>query len=199
MGPWSRVDTNKFLELPLRAHAVLHDVPIHDAWCVRLPGGGPGRSMADVRQLLDRHRSSNLNPAVRILFGIRIALGRLFRWDEPLEPLGEASFFHRLTDDDVARSTVPPGTREGPFVVLYVHEHETLGEARNATVHAFSVVSLVEQQWGYELFWSIYVRPAGGLTRAYMALINPFRRWIVYPSLLRTLHRAWREEYDPAH
>lgn len=195
MRPWSRVDAAVFLEQPLRAHAVLHDVPIHDVWRVDLPSGGPGRSMADVRSLMARHASSNLSPVVRMLFGIRIALGRLFQWDEPREPLGAASFYHRLTADDLAGSTVAPGTREGPFVVLYVHEHEALSEARNATVHAFSVFSLVEQEWGYHLFWAIYVRPGGGLTQAYMALIDPFRRWIVYPSLLRRLHRAWTDEY----
>jgi hypothetical protein len=135
---------------------------------------------------------------VRLLFGIRIGLGRLFRWDEPRKPLDEASFYHRLTADDVARSTIAPGTREGPFVVLYVHEHETLSEARNATVHAFSVFALVEQEWGHHLFWAIYVRPGGRLTQAYMALIDPFRRWIVYPSLLRRLRRAWLEEYGAA-
>ena len=195
MRPWSRVDASVFLDQPLRAHAVLHDVPIHDVWRVDLPSGGPGRSMADVRNLLARHASSNLSPVVRMLFGIRIVFGRLFRWDEPREPLGEASFYHRLTADDLAGSTVAPGTREGPFVVLYVHEHETLSEARNATVHAFSVFSLVEQEWGYHLFWAIYVEPVGRITPLYMALIDPFRRAVVYPAILRRMHGTWRNRF----
>jgi hypothetical protein len=29
----------------------------------------------------------------------------------------------------------------------------------------------------------------------YMALIEPFRRFIVYPALLRRLRRAWSERY----
>ena len=37
-----------------------------------------------------------------------------------------------------------------------------------------------------------HVRPVNAWTRLYLALINPFRRWIVYPSLLRQYHEAWK-------
>ena len=77
MRPWCRVNAAVFLEQPLRAHAILHDVPIHDVWRVDLPSGGRGRSMADVRSLLARHDSPNLSPIVRMLFGVRIALETL--------------------------------------------------------------------------------------------------------------------------
>jgi hypothetical protein len=41
----------------------------------------------------------------------------------------------------------------------------------------------------------VYVLPLSWLTPFYMALIEPFRRYIVYPSLFRSLVRAWRKAY----
>src|SRR4051794_27201370 len=35
----------------LRAHDLLHDVPLEDVWAIRLPGGGPGRTIHDLRPL----------------------------------------------------------------------------------------------------------------------------------------------------
>jgi hypothetical protein len=37
---------------------------------------------------------------------------------------------------------------------------------------------------------AVYVRPHGRLGRAYLRLIEPFRRWVVYPSLLDAGARA---------
>ncbi|MBA2290850.1 MAG: DUF2867 domain-containing protein [Gemmatimonadales bacterium] len=44
---------------------------------------------------------------------------------------------------------------------------------------------------GHHLFWAIHVAPVGALTRPYMALIDPLRRFLVYPSLLARFHKAW--------
>ena len=59
----------------------------------------------------------------------------------------------------------------------------------SATVHAFLVLAFVERPEGQRLYWAVYVRPVGRFTRWYMALIDPFRRLIVYPALLRQLRR----------
>jgi len=89
------------------------------------------------------------------------------------------------------RSLVEPGTADGPFTVLYVHSYEAVSEIRNATVHAFSVFALEPRLSGYRLFWAIYVAPVGRLTAFYMAVIDPFRRLLIYPAILRHLHRTW--------
>jgi len=93
---------------------------------------------------------------------------------------------------------VEPGTLDGPFALLYVHPTEAVSEIRNATVHAFLVWSLECVPDGYQLFWAIHVLPVGHWTRPYLALIDPFRRWLVYPSLLRRIHEAWSREFTPA-
>ena len=57
----------------------------------------------------------------------------------------------RLTESDRERSTVEPGTLDGPFAVLYVHTMEAASEIRNATVQAFLVWALEPTERGYEL------------------------------------------------
>jgi hypothetical protein len=38
-----RLHPDEFRARPLRVHALLHDVPLEDAWAVPLSGGGAGR------------------------------------------------------------------------------------------------------------------------------------------------------------
>src|SRR5439155_14613013 len=66
---------------------------------------------------------------------------------------------------------------------------------RNATVHALFAGALTETRVGYRLYWGVYVQPVSRLTPLYMALIDPFRRFIVYPAVLRRIRRAWEERY----
>ena len=196
MRPWSRATSEEYHRLDLRAHSLLAEVPLHDAWRVSLPGGGPSRTMRDVRSVFQAARKSQpLSPPVRALFALRSVLGRLFRWDRPLtEPEGW-SFRTRLTETDRQRSIVEPGTVDGPFAVLYVHRMEAVSEIRNATVHAFLVWALEPAPDGYQLFWAIHVLPVGVWTKPYLALIDPFRRCLVYPALLRRIHAAWSREF----
>ena len=86
---------------------------------------------------------------------------------------------------------MPPGTCDGPFEVLYVHATEAVSEVQNATVQAFLVWAVKPASDGHQLFCAIHVLPVSAWTGGYLALINPFRRWIVYPSLLRRFHAAW--------
>ena len=87
-----------------------------------------------------------------------------------------------------------PGTRDGPFLVLYQFPGEALRETRNATVHGFICTALAPTRTGYRLYWAIYVRRVSWLTRPYLIAIEPFRR-ILYPAMLRRIRRAWVTEY----
>jgi len=197
MRPWSRTTFKEYRGLTLRAHSLLADVPLHDVWRVALPGGGPSRTMQDVRSVLQAARTSQpLSPTVRALFALRWLLGRVFRWDDLSSEPEEWSFRTRLTEADRRQSIVEPGTLDGPFAVLYVHTREAVSEIRNATVHAFLVWALEPTPEGYQLFWAIHVLPVGVWTKPYLALIGPFRRWLVYPSLLRRMHEAWSHEFE---
>lgn len=150
-----------------------------------------GRTVADLRASISLDVLTAANPAVKLLFRLRWWLGQAFGWDRAPPGTSKASFLHRLSEADREASLVPPGTPEGPFRVLYVFPREAVSEIQNATAHAFSVFALIEQLRGYRLYWAIYVHPVGRVTRWYMDLIDPFRRRIIYPSVLRRIRAAW--------
>src|SRR4030095_5485259 len=191
-----RVDPDDFQRLNLRCHALLSDVPLHDVWAIPLNGGGPGRRIQDARAILfeDLCRPTN-NFAVRGLFALRWTLGRLFGWDDERHDPLSVSYVNRLAEADRAQSRVPPGTRDGPFRVLYVFGDEALSELRNATVHAFLALALTPRPGGYTLYMAIYVKPVSRFTTLYMALIDPFRRLIVYPALGTHAQQRWSRTY----
>jgi len=190
-----RVAPAELQALPLEAHAILADVPLEDVSAIDLDGGGAGRTLADVAALMPMDALMQTNLMTRALFGLRSRLGRLFGWDRPAHDRAEDSYLARLSGALRARSQVAPGQKEGPFRLLYRLEQESLSEIRNATVHAFLCAALHERSGGYRLYWGIYVKPISRLTPVYMALIAPFRRFLVYPAMLRRLRRAWASRY----
>ena len=191
MRAWSRVDPAYFQRLNLRAHELLADVPLHDVWMVELPGGGLNRTLSDARVFMIPENFMSINPVVRGLFQLRAWLGRVFRWDSTTRTPSRQSFIHRLSDEDRKQSLMEPGSPDGPFTVIYVRPFEAVSEIRNATVHAFSVLAFEPCSGGYRLFWAIYVAPVSRLTALYMALIDPFRRVLIYPAVLRHVHQSW--------
>jgi len=79
--------------------------------------------------------------------------------------------------------------------VFYVFGDEALSELRNATVHAFLAFALRRRPEGYVLYLAVYVKPVTRLTPLYMALIDPFRRFIMYPAIGRRIQDAWSRAY----
>ena len=162
----------EYLRLDLRAHDLLRDVPVYDVSVVDLPGGGAGRSLADIRAL---ESAASPSPAASAIYGLRVVLGRAFGWDRArIRP--EDSLLSRLSGRDRRDSEIAPGTWEGSFLVLYQFPGEALSEIRNATVHGFMCKALARTATGYRLYWGIYVIPVSWLTRPYLIAIVPFRR-----------------------
>lgn len=184
-----RTSIHELERLPLAAHALLQGVPLADISVVDLPGGGDGRTLAEVRELLAREGRS---PVVGALFALRKRIGRWFRWDTAKARWREGSYLERVPPALRAQSQIKPGTFDGSFRVLYQLDRESLVEVRNGTVHAFLASALVQTDGGYRLYWAVYVKKVSWFTPFYMAIIEPFRRWIVYPSVLRRLAKAWR-------
>lgn len=186
-----RIAPAEYQRIDFRAHSLLADVPLHDVWAVDLPECGSRRTIVDLRSLLSRHGVGAASGAVNFFFALRILLGRVFGWDREHPRACEESFIHRLSAEDKQSSLVTPGTREGPFQVLFVSPRESISEIRNSTVHGFSVFALVRRSSGYRLYWAIYVAPVGRITAWYMHLIDPFRRLIIYPAVLRQIRAVW--------
>lgn len=186
-----RITPHEFQQEDLRVHTFLADVPLHDVWAVRLHGGGEGRTLREVRDLMAGVQPSQVNPVVASLFRLRRGLGRVFGWDAPKHEAAVASFVHRLTPADRARSLVTPGQNGGLFSAVYAFENESLEEIRNGTVHAFSATALKQVADGYVMYWAIYVKRINWRTPVYMAMIDPFRRGVIYPAMIAHIERAW--------
>lgn len=194
-----QVDAELYRRKDWRLPVLLHDVPLHDVWRFRLRGGGPGRTMQDFRALWQLGKSLHLPLLVRGLFGLRMALGRLFGWDRKPGAGVAGSYVERLPAADRERSVLTPGTTTiGPFRAIYADEREILEETINKTVHAFSHQALEPVDGGYVVYWAIFVKNASRLTPLYMRGIDPFRRRFVYPALIRQIERAWEQRYRHA-
>jgi Protein of unknown function (DUF2867) len=137
------------------------------------------------------HRSA----LVRTLLDIRFFVGRFFGWDRDPPATAWKTFAIRLTDIDRSRSLVTPGTRDGFFRVVYRFENEQLVELINRTAHAAALSALVETATAYRFYLGIYVRSVSRFTPFYMALIDPFRKLIVYPSLLHSVRARWNQAF----
>ncbi|PYV99187.1 MAG: hypothetical protein DMG89_08880 [Acidobacteria bacterium] len=189
-----QISTQEFERLPLRVHAFLAGVPLHDVWAIDLPRTRSGITLDE----LSRTASACLctpPPIVRVLLNIRLFVGRLLGWDREPAATAWETFTRRLTTADRSRSLAPAGTREGLFRIVYRFENEQLLELINRTAHAAALSALVETANGYRFYFGVYVRSVSRLTPIYMALIDPFRKLVVYPSLLRTVRAKWNKAF----
>jgi len=195
-----QISSSDFYALPLRVHTFLADVPLHDVWAVDLPKRRAGVTLSEFLRRASRDGSDAANaetrkfpPTARALFALRFFLGRIFGLEaEPKDALA-TSFANRLTEEDRARSLVAPGMREGLFRIVYRFENEQLVEVQNRTVHGAALSALAERADGYRFYFAVYVRRRTWITPFYMGLIDPFRKWIIYPALLKRIRASWEQ------
>jgi Protein of unknown function (DUF2867) len=189
-----RISRQEFERLHLRVHDFLAGVPLHDAWAVDLPRTRSGITLDEFLRTGETHRFT-CSLVVRALMNIRLSVGRLLGWDGEPAATATEMFATRLTTADRSKSLVPAGTREGLFRVVYRFENEQLLEVINRTAHAAALSALVETANAYRFYFGVYVRNVGRFTPVYMALIDPFRKLVVYPSLLRTVRTSWNRTF----
>ena len=192
-----QISTQEFERLPLRVHDFLAGVPLHDVWAVDLPRMRSGITLDEFLRAAGG-RLFTPSPVVRALLGIRLFVGRLLGWDREPDATVRETFATRLTAADLSRSLAPAGTREGLFRIVYRFENEQLLEVNNRTAHAAALSALVETPGAYRFYFGVYVRSVGRWTPLYMALIDPFRKLIVYPSLLRSVRTTWNDTLGTA-
>jgi len=189
-----QVSNQEFERLPLRVHTFLAGVPLHDVWSVDLPRWRAGVTLDDFLRIVG---NCLFTPStfVRMLLDIRLFVGRLFGWDREPAATAWRTFATRLTDTDQSRSLAAAGTRDGFFRVVYRFENEQLVELINRTAHAAALSTLVETATAYQFYFAVYVRSVSRFTPFYMAVIDPFRKLIVYPSLLHGVRARWNDAF----
>jgi hypothetical protein len=192
-----QVSIQEFERLPLRVHTFLVGVPLHDVWAVDLPGWRAGVTFDD---FLRAEGNCLFTPSsvVQMLLDIRLFVGRFLGWDREPAATASETFATRLTGTDRSRSVAAAATRDGFFRVVYRFENEQLLELINRTAHAAVLTALVETGTAYRFYLGVYVRSVSRFTPFYMALIDPFRKMIVYPSLLRSVRARWNQTFGPS-
>jgi hypothetical protein len=192
-----QISTQEFERLPLRVHGFLAGVPLHDVWVVDLARARSGITLDEFLRTASECLLTP-SPVVRELLNIRLFVGRLLGWDREPAATAWETFATRMTADDRSRSLTPAGTREGLFRVVYRFENEQLLGLINRTAHAAALSTLVETATTYRFYFGVYVRSVSRFTPIYMALIDPFRKLVVYPSLLRTVRAKWNKTFGTA-
>jgi hypothetical protein len=201
-----RLSNSEHESRPWRIREIAPDFTLEDVWALPAHGGAE-----DFQTLLELLVSSDPADAeslpTRVLWRVRDRLGSWFgigRISTPIDsgrdgdtgklPIpgnSETSLVGRLPDD--LRNTASDLRFESlPFTSLYRTDVEFAAEISNQTVHAVMHLAWVEQGHGrYQGQMAVYVKPRGPLGKGYMALIAPFRHWVVYPALMRQTERTW--------
>lgn len=191
---------------PWRIREIAPDFTVEDVWALPTHGGAE-----DFQALLELIASSNPTDVeslpTRVLWRVRDRLGSGFRLGRISVPLDggsddaagrlqipgthEISLTDRLPDD-LRNTAVDLHFDSLPFTPLYRTDDEFAAELSNQTVHAVMHLAWVDQGEGrYQGQMAVYVKPRGPFGKGYMALIKPFRYWIVYPALMRQIERVW--------
>lgn len=191
---------------PWRIREIAPDFILEDVWALPVHGDAE-----DFQALLELMASSD--PAnsgsfpTRVLWRVRDRLGSLFDLGRISAPAGnglgdaageltipgtgETSLADRLPDD-LRNTAADVDFGSLPFVPLYRTDVEFAAELSNRTVHAVMHLAWVDQgEDRYRGQMAVYVKPRGAFGKGYMALIKPFRHWVVYPALMRQTERAW--------
>jgi hypothetical protein len=207
-----RLSASEHESRPWRIREIAPDFTLEDVWALPVHGRAE-----DFQALVELALSSDPAHAdslpTRVLWNVRDRLGSWFdlgRISAPAEPgrdgasklaipgSDETSLAGRLPED--LRGTASNLRFDSlPFVPLYCTSDEFAAELSNQTVHGVMHLAWVEQGDGrYQGQMAVYVKPRGLLGEGYMALIKPFRYWIVYPALMRQFERMWRTRSNGA-
>jgi hypothetical protein len=200
-----RISNAVHVARPWRIREIAPDFKVEDVWALPVHGGAEDfQTLLELMISLDPANSQSL-PA-RIVWRARDRLGAWFdlgragpidhgRADAgsklPIPGTTETSLIDRLPAD-LFNTAAGLNFDAAPFAALYRTDDEYAAELSNRTIHAVLQLTWVDQGGGrYRGQMAVYVKPRGSLGKGYVVLVKPFRRWILYPALMRQIERAW--------
>jgi hypothetical protein len=197
---------------PWRIREIAPDFTVEDVWALPAHGGAEDfQTLLEVMTSLDLANAPSL--PTRVLWRVRDRLGSSFDLGRisapidsgrdgaagklPIPGTNETSLTDRLPDD-LRNTAADLDFGSTPFASLYRTDVEFAAELSNRTVHGVIHLAWVDQgEDRYQGQMAVYVKPRGPLGKAYMALIKPFRHWVVYPEAMRLIERAWNTSVPP--
>jgi len=188
---------------PWEIREIVPDFTLEDVWALPALGGSDDfEALIELATSGDPANAENL--PTRLLWSLRDRLGAWFDLGRVSAPATEDSTGQLpIPDEDATslRNRLPAHLRGTaadvhfdslPFTPLYRTDRELAAEVSNQTVHGVMHLAWVEQSEDrYQAQMAVYVKPRGLFGKGYMALIKPFRYWIVYPALTKQIEREW--------
>ncbi len=197
---------------PWRIHAIVPDFTLEDVWTIPAVNGRIEDFQTAIEMAVAFDPANAESLPTRVLWRTRDRLGSWFdlgRISAPIEGGGDhvadklpipGTHATSLTDrlpDDLRSTATDLDFRHLPFAPLYRTDVEFAAELSNQTVHAVMHLAWVDEGEGrYQGQMAVYVKTRGLFGKGYMALIKPFRYWVVYPALMRQIARAWNARMD---
>ncbi len=192
---------------PWRIREIAPDFTLEDVWTLPAVSGELEDFQTAIEMMVAFDPANAESLPTRVLWDVRDRLGSWFGLGRisalidsgrddgtgqlPMPGTTETSLVGRLPDDLLGTvADVDFGSL--PFVALYRTDIEFAAEISNQTVHAVMHLAWANQGDGrHQGQMAVYVKPRGLFGKGYMALIKPFRYWIVYPALMRQTEREW--------
>lgn len=191
---------------PWRIREIVPDFTLEDVWALPMSGGREDfDAVIEMAAAGDPANAKSL--PTRALWRLRDRLGSWFdlgrisaaagagrndgAGELPIPGTSGTSLAGRLPDD-LRDTAADVQFASLPFIPLYRTDDEFAAEVSNQTMHGVMHLAWVDQGEGrYQAQMAVYVKPRGLFGKGYMALIKPFRHWIVYPALMRQTERQW--------
>jgi hypothetical protein len=198
---------------PWRIQAIVPDFTLEDVWTIPAVNGGVEDFQTAIEMVVSFDPANTESLPTRVLWRVRDRLGIWFDLGRISAPIDSGrddvtdklpipgTHITSLTDrlpDDLRGTAIDLDFHSLPFAPLYRTDVELAAELSNKTVHAVMHLAWVDRgDSRYQGQMAVYVKPRGVFGKGYMALIKPFRYWIVYPALMRHIEREWNTRMLP--
>ena len=148
--------------------------------------------------------------AARFLIFLRMHLGEILGLDKnintlPIPGCRETSITDRLSLQDRNRSLALSelGLSHGDnntWRIVYLFDNEMLSELSINPAHVLMHLGWVHKSGNlYTARLAVYAKPRGTFGNLYLRLIMPFRRAIIYPSLMEHVNNIWESNKQKEH
>ncbi|MEP2024137.1 MAG: DUF2867 domain-containing protein [Reichenbachiella sp.] len=183
---------------PWLTHQILNDFRIEDVWLLPIKINETQKIGEVQNAFVEAMKDIGTRGTTGRLFQLRNWLGKIFHWEDDFDAVQNNT--HGVLKQRYARHAKIqidqlPVDGHKNFSLVYLTEEESLLEIENKTVQAAIHFGKIKTEIDFNVQMVIFVKPKGLFGQLYMLAIKPFRHWIVYPTLLKTVAQQWKLKY----